>query len=144
MEKLTLNYANIVSALNVQTQTRPRTTSQKPDKSQITCFNCQKKGHYSRECDLPPKKRKDANMVEVYSDLDSEDEGDDYEEVYATPKIRVTPYTTNRREAKERSKKTSESQQEMRLRNRNVIKPIPLNAPMDLKEGAPTSKVKKP
>jgi hypothetical protein len=26
MEKLTLNYANIVSALNVQTQTRPRTT----------------------------------------------------------------------------------------------------------------------
>ncbi|CAG8742945.1 16033_t:CDS:1, partial [Funneliformis mosseae] len=30
------------------------------------------KGHYSRECDLPPKRRKDANMVEVYSDLDSE------------------------------------------------------------------------
>ncbi|CAG8701778.1 10095_t:CDS:1, partial [Funneliformis mosseae] len=49
---------------------------------------------------------KNANIVKVYSDLDSENEGEDYEEVYATLKIRVTSYTTNRREVKERSKKT--------------------------------------
>ncbi|CAG8727307.1 13994_t:CDS:2, partial [Funneliformis mosseae] len=77
------------------------------------------------ECNLPPKKRRDANMVEVYSDLDSEDEKETYEEVYTTPK-------------------TSESQQEMRLRTRNVIKPIFLTTPMNLEEGISTSNVKKP
>ncbi|CAG8749018.1 264_t:CDS:1, partial [Funneliformis mosseae] len=96
------------------------------------------------ECDLPPKKRKDANMIEVYSDLNSENEEENYKEVYATPRIRITPNTTNRREAKERIKKTSESQQEMRLKNRNITKPIPLTTLMDFEERTLTSNVKKP
>ncbi|CAG8638368.1 6887_t:CDS:1, partial [Funneliformis mosseae] len=87
--------------------------------------------------------RKDVNMVEVYSDFDSKDEKENYEEVYATPRVRVTLYTTNRRNAKERSKRMSESQQEMRLRNRNISKPIPLTTPMNIKEGTSTLKDKK-
>src|SRR3954453_8888742 len=82
-------------------------------------------------------------MVEVYSDLDSEDEEETYEEVYATPKVRVTPYTTDRREARERSRKASESQQEMRLRSRNVSRQMPIFTPTDTEEGTSTPKVKK-
>ncbi|CAG8724122.1 16409_t:CDS:1, partial [Funneliformis mosseae] len=96
------------------------------------------------ECNLPPKKRKDANMVEVYSNLDSENEEENYEEVYATPRVRVTPYTINRRNAKERSKRMSESQQEMRLRNRSISKPIPFTTPMNIEKETSTLKDKKP
>ncbi|CAG8582949.1 106_t:CDS:1, partial [Funneliformis mosseae] len=102
------------------------------------------KGHYSKECDLPPKKRKDANIVEVYFNLDSEYEEEDYEKIYATSKVRVTPYITNRRDVKEKSKRMSESQQEMRLRNRNISKPIPFTTLMNIKEGISTRKGKKP
>ncbi|CAG8710284.1 8847_t:CDS:1, partial [Funneliformis mosseae] len=88
--------------------------------------------------------KKDANIVKVYSNLDSEDEEENYEKVYATPKVRVTPYTTNRRGAKEKSKRMFESQQEMRLRNRNISKPIPLTTSIDIEKGISTLKVKKP
>ncbi|CAG8751894.1 11174_t:CDS:1, partial [Funneliformis mosseae] len=102
------------------------------------------KGHYSRKCDLPPKKRKDANMVKVYSNLNLKDKEENYEEVYATPKVRVTPYTTNRRNVKEKSKRISKSQQEIRLRNRNISKLIPITTTlMNIEEGSSTLKVKK-
>ncbi|CAG8681338.1 7394_t:CDS:2 [Funneliformis mosseae] len=49
----------------------------------------------------------------------------------------------DKRDAKEKSKRISESQQEMRLRNRNISKPIPLTIPMNIEEGSSTLRVKK-
>ncbi|CAG8662019.1 5995_t:CDS:2 [Funneliformis mosseae] len=72
-------------------------------------------------------------MVKVYFDLDSENEEENYEEVYATL-----------RDAKEKSKRMSESQQKMRLRSRNISKPILLTTLMNIEEGILTPKDKKP
>ncbi|CAG8630049.1 13718_t:CDS:2 [Funneliformis mosseae] len=98
------------------------------------------KSNYSRKCDLPPKKRKDANIIEVYSDLDSEDKEENYEEVYATSRIKITSYTTNRRETKEKSKMMFKFQQKIRLRYRNISKSISLTTLMNIEEGNLTPK----
>ncbi|CAG8656419.1 555_t:CDS:1, partial [Funneliformis mosseae] len=70
-------------------------------------------------------------------------EEESYEEIYATLRVRVISCTINRRDAKEKSKKISESQQEIRLRNRNVCRPISLNILIDMQEGISIPKVKK-
>ncbi|CAG8705641.1 15273_t:CDS:1, partial [Funneliformis mosseae] len=41
-------------------------------------------------------------MVEVYFNLDSENEEENYEEVYITSRVMVTLYTINRKDTKEK------------------------------------------
>ena len=76
-------------------------------------------------------------MVELYSDLDSEEEQEEYEEVYTTPRVRVAPYNTNRKDAKGGIRKAIESRPEIRLRNRNVDKStrIPFINPVSIETG---------
>ena len=112
MEQLSFNYTNIVNVLAAQNGI-PRTTNVSPkntnatrnnidkkpfDKSQIVCWRCEEKGHYSREClserSFKPKQR-DANLIEVFTDDEGEEE---VSEVYAEERSR--PYTTDRKNAR--------------------------------------------
>ena len=134
MEKLSLNYANITAALAAQLDDKkPKQRSENPpakiwDKKDITCFRCQEKGHFAKECmsERPAIRKRnfnnrEASYVGVYTDSDEEEEE---EEVYAIPRNRSIPYTTDRRTARQTEadrKRQSESRREMNLRSRKPV-----------------------
>ena len=172
MQQMTLNYATIASALTeptpkVQQQFQPRTQFQPRNQYQprtqfqsrnqyqrsfTTCYNCEEKGHYARDC-LAEKqptmgqykqmtqdnRRKNINYIGI--------EDDDVDEVYITRTPRNQPYSTNRKQAKF-SNKNSEFQREFKLRNRTVMPDepdtqmdeIPVEIPIDV----PVTKRTKP
>jgi hypothetical protein len=112
IKQLSINYANLTSALMTQTQTtgnRPpvrRNFNQQSRNNQNftrafprnsrpvgngACFNCEKTGHFSRECLEPRRPRRnqpqvnfarDVNYVDYYDDDDYYTEEDDYEIYY--------------------------------------------------------------
>ena len=99
LEQLTVNYANLTTALLAQTATlqerrpavrsTPRTTTTRT--STITCFNCGKQGHIIRECSHPrtprpqPRRRprfeepRDLHYVEYDKDNEYFTSKDEYE-----------------------------------------------------------------
>jgi hypothetical protein len=142
MEQLSLNYATLSNALSAQLEGKPERRKPKDDrnltkvwdtktwdKKDVTCFCCQEKGHYSKECmsEKPVYRRKsdkrEASYVGVYTDSEEEEiEEVEEEEVYALP--RNKPYTTNRKTARQleaERKRQSESRRELNLRSRKPV-----------------------
>lgn len=140
LEQLSINYANLSTALMAQTQypkrrnfqsnqmktTRiDRVDSYRNSRNRpITCFNCGKEGHISRECRAPRKKTRfeeprALNYVEYdedgyYQEYDTEDEEEETYEAYVTTRSRSTPYPSGA-VSKNRRPKQSESRKEEEL-----------------------------
>ena len=144
LEQLTINYANLTSALVAQTEHqtrsfpaaskgRPRYNT-KERNGPIICYNCDKPGHISREC--PHKRRPRRPRFEDtrdlhYVDYDSEGFSEEYEteeedeyEVYVN--TRASFYPKNPESKNRRFTKRSESNREETLRTPAYVPPVEL------------------
>ena len=116
MQQLSLNYANLSSALMAKTISHPR-----KEKKDVICYKCGKPGHISRECRSKVKSKPQTGnsyKTQTYKNInylendEFEDENEYTEEEESEEEIEVMLHTCAQTY-------TSESKKEQRLRKRS-------------------------
>src|SRR5581483_43831 len=156
-EKMHLKFAEQIENLNSKIERTnkpyfrsniiPTSGTYTPENGPRVCFKCGKAGHIARFCrsernsytqtryqqpqqSQQVKKDKRINYITVEETSEEEESSDEEEQlVYVGQKERPKPYNTNRKEQKEKVKR-SESTKEFNLRSRkNTIQPMEVEDP---------------